>query len=199
MLRATKSSTLQQHGMTFDVLEKWSLQSVLCGCVRHTGIWGIRSSCSLWSRCHLSAWSRVRTWTPPPGPRGDAAAACAPASSAAPPPPCTQIWARKEGRKRCNYCHLATWKSWTGNTFHTNLFPAVKSSSCSNEHCVKSWNYASHPANIFSFYLSSGQAWFPEKPSSEKLFITVSSVNRSGSNLHKQRHDHRNQTDNEEC
>lgn len=40
-------------------------------------------------------------------------------------------------------------------------------------------------SEFLSLYLSSGQAWLPENPSSEKLFITDSSANLSGLNLSK--------------
>lgn len=36
---------------------------------------------------------------------------------------------------------------------------------------------------IVRLYLSSGHVWFPENPSRQKLFLTDSSSNRSGSNL----------------
>lgn len=146
------------HGITSDILEKRSLHSVLYGWMRYVGNCRISSSCSLWSRCRLSAWSRARTWTPPPGPRDGVAAACAPESSAAPSPPCTQPWERKEGEKKDGFIFY----------HHHKLTVNIS----------------------VTFYLSSGQAWFPEKPNSEKLFITASSVNRSGLNLFRQRRDH---------
>lgn len=46
----------------------------------------------------------------------------------------------------------------------------------------KPWQYTKRPV-----YLNSGQAWFPENPRREKLFLEDSSLNRSGSNLNKQR------------
>lgn len=39
------------------------------------------------------------------------------------------------------------------------------------------------PSFNVRLYLSSGHVWFPENPSRQKLFLTDSSSNRSGSNL----------------
>lgn len=104
----------------------------------------------------------------------------------------------KEGRKGSSFFYFVTVATPEIMTwqFHHTLLTARKLHkkaflTLSQNHsdiilyCVKSWKCIAFPANIFLVYRSSGQAWFPENPNSEKLFITASSVNRSGSNLYR--------------
>lgn len=200
MLRATKSSTLQQHGTMFDIRRPGKPISSKCPLRLCVTRGNLPNQFLLLTVIQVSSFGVVTssyldstTW---PSRRCSRSLRTSELSSTA-----ATVYANLCGERRNEKSMFYTfvivamnWQHFSQNSY-CNVPYCIKKhfehyhkitvkSSCSKEYWVKCWKYS---ANI---HLSSGQARFPEKPNSEKLFITVSSVNRSGLNLHRKRHDH---------